>query len=65
MNVINYITITCDLKIVRLHEKCNRLQPITITNYDYPMSETHPTQHPFYADIVTDITSRNSERLDT
>ena len=22
----------------RLHEKCNRLQPITITNYDYPMS---------------------------
>jgi hypothetical protein len=26
---------------IRLHEKCNRLQPITITNYDYPMSVTH------------------------
>jgi hypothetical protein len=23
---------------IRLHEKCNRLQLITITNYDYPMS---------------------------
>ena len=23
----------------RLHEKCNRLQPIMITNYDYHMSE--------------------------
>jgi hypothetical protein len=24
---------------IRLHEKCNRLQLITITNYDYPMSD--------------------------
>ena len=45
MNVIDYITITCNLKkcpitdYIRLHDKCNRLQPITITNYDYPMSE--------------------------
>ena len=45
MNVIDYITITCNLKkkcpitdYIRLHEKCNRLQPITITNYDYLMS---------------------------
>ena len=57
MNVINYSTITCNLKKnvrlqitfdyikkvidynrLRLHEKCNRLQLITITNYDYPMS---------------------------
>ena len=44
MNVIDYIAITCNLKkcpitdYIRLHEKCNRLQPITITNYDYPMS---------------------------
>jgi hypothetical protein len=44
MNVIDYITITCNLKkclitdYIRLHEKCNRLQPIMITNYDYPMS---------------------------
>ena len=30
MNVIDYITITCNLKYVRLHEKCNRLH-ITIT----------------------------------
>jgi hypothetical protein len=42
INVIDYITITCNLKkclitdYIRLHEKCNRLQPITITNYDYP-----------------------------
>ena len=44
MNVIDYITITCNLKkrpitdYIRLYEKCNRLQPIRITNYDYPMS---------------------------
>ena len=44
MNVIDYITITCNLKNVRLQitsdymKKCNRLQLITITNYDYPMS---------------------------
>jgi hypothetical protein len=45
MNVIDYITITCNLKINgRLQitsdykKKCNRLQLITITNYDYPMS---------------------------
>ena len=37
MNVIDYSTITCNLKkwpftdYIRLHEKCNRLQPITIT----------------------------------
>jgi len=58
MNVIDYITITCNLKkcpitdYIRLHEKCNRLQPITITNYDYPMSDGkqvcvpgYPTDH--------------------
>ena len=45
MNVIDYIAITCNLKkcpitdYIWLHEKCNRLQPITITNYDHPMSE--------------------------
>jgi hypothetical protein len=44
MNVIDYIMITCNLKNVRLQitsdymKKCNRLQLITITNYDYPMS---------------------------
>jgi hypothetical protein len=44
MNVIDYITITCNLKNGRLQitsdymKKCNRLQLITITNYDYPMS---------------------------
>jgi len=49
MNVIDYITITCNLKkcpitdYIRLHEKCNRLQPITITNYDYPMSALEPS----------------------
>ena len=43
MNVIDYIT-TCNLKNGRLQitsdymKKCNRLQLITITNYDYPMS---------------------------
>ena len=47
MNVIDYITITCIIKkcpitdYIRLHEKCNRLQPITITNYHYPMSGTN------------------------
>ena len=44
MNVIDYIMITCNLKNGRLQitsdymKKCNRLQLITITNYDYPMS---------------------------
>jgi hypothetical protein len=44
MNVIDYIMITCNLKNGRLQitsdymEKCNRLQLITITNYDDPMS---------------------------
>ena len=43
MNVIDYIT-TCNLKNGRLQitsdymKKCNQLQLITITNYDYPMS---------------------------
>ena len=47
MNVIDYITITCNLKNGRLQiisnymKKCNRLQLITITNYDYPMSATN------------------------
>jgi hypothetical protein len=45
MNVIDYITITCNLKNGRLQItsdymiKYNRLQLITITNYDYPMSD--------------------------
>jgi hypothetical protein len=45
MNVIDYIMITCNLKNGRLQitsdymKKCNRLQLITITNYDYPMSD--------------------------
>ena len=44
MNVIDYITITCNLKNGRLQitsdymKKFNRLQLITIANYDYPMS---------------------------
>ena len=44
MKVIDYIMITCNLKNGRLQitsnymKKCNRLQLITITNYDYPMS---------------------------
>ena len=45
MNVIDYITITCNKKkYVRLQIasdymiKCNQLQLITITNYDDPMS---------------------------
>jgi len=44
MNVIDYITITCNLKNGLLQitsdymKKCNRLQLITSTNYDYPMS---------------------------
>ena len=47
MNVIDYIMITCNLKNDRLQitsdymKKCNRLQLITITNYDYPMSDSH------------------------
>ena len=47
MNVIDYITITCNLKNGRLQitsdymKKCNRLQLITNTNDDYPMSVTH------------------------
>jgi hypothetical protein len=51
MNVIDYITITCNLKINgRLQitsdykKKCNRLQLITITNYDYPMSASEVVQ---------------------
>ena len=43
MNVIDYITITCNLKKWLITsdymKKCNRLQLITITNYDYPMSD--------------------------
>ena len=44
MNVSNYIKITCNLKDGGLQitsnymKKCNLLQLITITNYDYPMS---------------------------
>ena len=44
MNVIDYITITCNIKNVRLQItsdymiQCNQLQLITITNYDDPMS---------------------------
>jgi hypothetical protein len=51
MNVIDYITITCNLKNGRLQntsdymKKCNRLQRITITNYDYPMSGRSPISH--------------------
>ena len=47
MNVIDYITITCNLKNGRLQitsdymKKCNRLQLITITNYDYPVSVSY------------------------
>ena len=47
MNVIDYIMITCNLKNGRLQitsddmKKCNRLQLITITNYDYPVCETN------------------------
>ena len=44
MNITDYITITCNLKNGWLQitsdymKKCNRLQLITITNYDYPIS---------------------------
>jgi hypothetical protein len=44
MNVIDYNTIICNLKNGRLQitsdymKKCNRLQLIMITNYDYLMS---------------------------
>ena len=45
MNVIDYITITCNIKKIVLLQitfdymiKCNQLQLITITNYDDPMS---------------------------
>jgi hypothetical protein len=44
MNVIDYIMITCNIKNDQLQitsdymKKCNRLQLIMITNYDYPMS---------------------------
>ena len=48
MNVIDYITITCNLKNGRLQitsdymKTCNRLELITITNYDYPMFGRSP-----------------------
>ena len=48
MNVIDYITITCNLKkngrlqiTSNYMHKCTRLQLITITNYDYPMSDSN------------------------
>ena len=59
MNVIDYITITCNIKKNgRLHItsdymiKCNRLQLITITNYDDPMSANQHQELPVAAMFV-------------
>ena len=52
MNVIDYITITCNKKNVQLQItsdymiKCNQLQLITITNYDDPMSANQHQELP-------------------
>ena len=59
MNVIDYITITCNKKkCVRLQItsdymiKCNQLQLITITNYDDPMSANQYQELPAAAIFV-------------
>ena len=59
MNVIDYITITCNIKKNgRLQItsdymiKCNRLQLITITNYDDPMSANQHQELPVAAMFV-------------
>ena len=69
MNVIDYITITCNLKNGRLQitcdymKKCNRLQLIRITNYDYPMSEFVPddvcSRNLLTVIVPDDVCSRN------
>ena len=66
MNVIDYITITCNLKNGWLQitsdymKKCNRLQLITITNYDYPMSVTGVKC--FHCTHVFDLTNLKGEK---
>ena len=58
MNVIDYITITCNKKNVQLQItsdymiKCNQLQLITITNYDDPMSANQHQELPVAAMFV-------------
>ena len=74
MNVIDYITITCNLKNGRLQitsdymKKCNRLQLITITNYDYPMSGRSPIQlrerHQQQMKISSDLGNRHPVTID-
>jgi hypothetical protein len=39
-------------KNIRLHEKCNRLQPIAITNYENPMSVTHSLTHSMIKEVT-------------
>jgi hypothetical protein len=59
MNVIDYITITCNIKNVRLQItsdymiQCNQLQLITITNYDDPMSANQDQELHVVAIFVT------------
>ena len=61
MDVIDYITITCNLKNGRLQitsdymKKCNRLQLITITNYDYPMSAGYEGKSTFIVPKVSSL----------
>ena len=74
MNVIDYITITCNLKNGRLQitsdymKKCNRLQLITITNYDYPMSGRSPIRrrerHQQQMKISSDLGNRHPVTID-
>jgi hypothetical protein len=59
MNVMDYITITCNInKNSRLQItsdymiKCNQLQLITITNYDDPMSASQHQELPVAAMFV-------------
>ena len=62
MNVIDYITITCNLKNGQLQitsdyiKKCNRLQLITITNYDYPMAYSSSS---YYVKFIGNLESKN------
>ena len=55
MNVIDYITITCNIRkwpITDYMIKCNQLQLITITNYDDPMSANQHQELPVAAMFV-------------
>jgi hypothetical protein len=56
MNVIDYITITCNIKKWPITSdymiKCNQLQLITITNYDDHMSANQHQELPVAAMFV-------------